>query len=223
MKIGVITDTHVGDVLPVLPPEALSALSGVDLIIHAGDVVLRGTLGRLGQIAPVVAVAGNHDRKGGLRLPRAAVIRAAGHTIGVIHGHEGRLRELPAALASVATGRVVTLGLERRLVRAFDHPDLVVFGHLHVPVHRSIEGTTVFSPGSLYVSGRDTEYQPTGPLKRGSAWFRSRLPAPAQEPAVGIVEVDQSGLTVRRVTLSQPLRPVSAERRGRAIPSPTHG
>lgn len=223
MRIGVLSDTHVGDILPVLPPEALSALSGVDLIIHAGDAVLGGTLERLGEIAPVVAVEGNHDRKGGLRLPRAAVIDAAGHRIGVIHGHEGRLRELPAALVSVASGRVVTLGLERRLVRALGHPDLVVFGHLHVPIQRTVEGTTVFSPGSVYVSGRDTEYQPIGPLQRGSAWFRNRLPAPAQKPAVGIVEVDRRGLTVRRMTLSQPLRPISPERRARAVRSPAHG
>ena len=37
-RVGVVCDTHVGDVLPSLPDEVCAALAGVDLIIHAGDV-----------------------------------------------------------------------------------------------------------------------------------------------------------------------------------------
>ena len=54
MRIGVISDTH-----GLLRPEAEQALQGVDLIVHAGDVVKPEILARLKSIAPVFAVRGN--------------------------------------------------------------------------------------------------------------------------------------------------------------------
>jgi putative phosphoesterase len=54
---GVISDTH-----GLLRAEAVDALEGVDLIIHAGDVGDPGILASLAQIAPVRAVRGNMDR-----------------------------------------------------------------------------------------------------------------------------------------------------------------
>jgi putative phosphoesterase len=51
--LGVISDTH-----GLLRPEALDALRGSDLIIHAGDVGKPEILKRLREIAPVVAVRG---------------------------------------------------------------------------------------------------------------------------------------------------------------------
>jgi len=56
VTIGVISDTH-----GLLRDEALVALEGSDLIIHAGDVGDPDILARLGQIAPVHAVRGNTD------------------------------------------------------------------------------------------------------------------------------------------------------------------
>src|SRR5439155_17711394 len=56
-RIGVISDTH-----GLLRPEALRALRGVDLIVHAGDVGSAEVLDALRAIAPVVAVRGNNDR-----------------------------------------------------------------------------------------------------------------------------------------------------------------
>ena len=54
--IGLISDTH-----GLLRPEALRALEGSDLIIHAGDVGKPEILDALRAIAPVVAVRGNID------------------------------------------------------------------------------------------------------------------------------------------------------------------
>jgi len=56
MKLGIISDTH-----GLLRPEAARALSGVDLIVHAGDVGKREVLTQLKAIAPVFAVRGNVD------------------------------------------------------------------------------------------------------------------------------------------------------------------
>ena len=58
-SVGVIADTH-----GLLREEALDALRGVDLIVHAGDVGKPEVLERLRTVAPVMAVRGNNDRQG---------------------------------------------------------------------------------------------------------------------------------------------------------------
>ena len=47
--IGVISDTH-----GLMRPEALAALAGSELIIHAGDVDAPAVLEALQEIAPVI-------------------------------------------------------------------------------------------------------------------------------------------------------------------------
>lgn len=54
--LGIISDTH-----GLLRREALDALRGSELIIHAGDVGKAEILESLRKIAPVVAVRGNVD------------------------------------------------------------------------------------------------------------------------------------------------------------------
>jgi putative phosphoesterase len=55
-RIGLIADTH-----GLLRPEALAALRGCQLIVHAGDIGGRDVLETLESIAPVTAVRGNND------------------------------------------------------------------------------------------------------------------------------------------------------------------
>lgn len=62
MKIAIISDTH-----GLLRPEALTAIEGVELILHGGDIGSADILSQLAQIAPVHAVRGNND----LNLPWA--------------------------------------------------------------------------------------------------------------------------------------------------------
>ena len=54
--IGLISDTH-----GLLREEAVAALAGSDLIIHAGDVGKPQIIERLQALAPVLAVKGNID------------------------------------------------------------------------------------------------------------------------------------------------------------------
>lgn len=56
MKVGVISDTH-----GLLRPEALAALQGCELIIHAGDIGKAEILEQLAAIAPLQVVRGNND------------------------------------------------------------------------------------------------------------------------------------------------------------------
>ena len=57
MNVGVISDTH-----GLLRPEAVEALRGSDLILHAGDVGSPEVLEALEELAPVAAVRGNNDK-----------------------------------------------------------------------------------------------------------------------------------------------------------------
>ncbi|HJV76016.1 MAG TPA: metallophosphoesterase family protein [Noviherbaspirillum sp.] len=57
IRIGLISDTH-----GLLRPEARVALTGVDRIIHAGDICDAELLEQLSRIAPLIAVRGNNDR-----------------------------------------------------------------------------------------------------------------------------------------------------------------
>ena len=56
--LGVISDTH-----GLLRPEAIEALRGSDMIVHAGDVGSPDVLRGLETLAPVIAVRGNNDRE----------------------------------------------------------------------------------------------------------------------------------------------------------------
>ena len=64
MKIGIISDTH-----DLLRPEVVSILTGVDAILHAGDISSQGILDQLQAIAPVYAVRGNADKEWAENLP----------------------------------------------------------------------------------------------------------------------------------------------------------
>jgi putative phosphoesterase len=55
--IGVISDTH-----GLVRPQAIEAIQGADLILHAGDIGNQEVLDTLKEIAPVVAVRGNNDK-----------------------------------------------------------------------------------------------------------------------------------------------------------------
>src|SRR5262249_46374781 len=72
--------------MSLLRPEALQALRGSAMIIHAGDVGKPAVLEHLRGLAPVVAVRGNIDRQPWARsLPPSALLTANGHSILVLH------------------------------------------------------------------------------------------------------------------------------------------
>lgn len=80
-RVGLISDTH-----GLLRPEAVEALQGSQLIVHAGDVGNPEILESLQGIAPVVAVRGNVDKEEwAQRLPLTAVGEAGAVLIYVLH------------------------------------------------------------------------------------------------------------------------------------------
>ncbi len=121
MRIGVISDTH-----GILRPEAVRALQGVELIIHAGDVGDPAILAELKKIAPVFAVRGNVDTEPWAReLPATAVVQANGASFYVLHN----LQELD--LKPQASGFAA-----------------VFSGHTHQPMQERRDGVLYLNPGS---------------------------------------------------------------------------
>ncbi|MGH2689473.1 MAG: metallophosphoesterase family protein [Actinomycetota bacterium] len=135
MRIGVISDTHIGP--PgggrprTLPPAVFDVFAGADAILHAGDVLVGDVLVELGAIAPVHAVLGNGDHwdlRG--RLPERARLELGGLTIGMIHDSGS------------------TEGRRRRMEAAFSGCRVVVFGHSHMPVVDDDGSLLLLNPGS---------------------------------------------------------------------------
>lgn len=122
MLIGLISDTH-----GLLRPEALTALQGVDLILHAGDVGGPTIVHRLEQIAPVHAVSGNVDDVRALR--KSLDLTLEGVRVHVSHGHE--------------LGSPTPTGLIER----YD-ADVIVYGHTHKALIQRIGATLVINPGA---------------------------------------------------------------------------
>ena len=119
--LGIISDTH-----GLLRPEAVTALMGVDLILHAGDVGKPEILQILGEIAPVVAVRGNIDNGAwAAGLPETTTIEAGPARIYLLHD-------------------VNTLSIDP--AAAGFH--LVISGHSHKPGRVDRDGVTYLNPGS---------------------------------------------------------------------------
>ncbi len=101
VTVGVIADTH-----GLLRPEALAALHGSALIVHAGDVGSAEVLARLRDIAPTVAVRGNVDTETWARaLPPTRVVAAGEVSLYVRHAlADLDLDPRAAGYAAVITG-----------------------------------------------------------------------------------------------------------------------
>jgi len=131
MKVGVLSDTHVPSLVPSLPPVIFDIFRGVDLILHAGDIVELSVLDKLRTIAPVEAVAGNMDDLEVLaRLPQKKILTLGRYRVGLIHGK-------------------YKMDVQKEMVRKeFDCVDLIVYGHSHTPFWGQIDGVYFLNPGS---------------------------------------------------------------------------
>lgn len=131
MRIGVIADTHVPVVAPQVPDEVIKAFQGVDMILHAGDLVSYDVVEQLGKIAKTVAVHGNMDHEAAReKLPDKTVVEVGDFKIGLIHGGGAPWDIVERARAE------------------FDDVDVIVFGHTHQPMNEVIDGVLFFNPGT---------------------------------------------------------------------------
>lgn len=124
MRIGLISDTHLPSSIREPWPEIALVFKGVDLILHAGDIVSARILDWLEELAPVVAALGNDDF--GLEDPRVRplqVLDAEGWRVGLVH----------ALTAGMGFGQQV---------------DILVSGHTHQERLALLDGTVHINPGS---------------------------------------------------------------------------
>jgi putative phosphoesterase len=109
VRIGVISDTH-----GLLRPEAVRALRGSALIVHAGDVGAPEVLEALRGIAPVVAVRGNNDHGAWARaLRERETVEIDGARLLVVHDLK-TLRRTPPDIAGVIAGHSHQPSITRR-------------------------------------------------------------------------------------------------------------
>jgi putative phosphoesterase len=119
--VGLISDTH-----GLVRPQALEALAGVDLILHAGDIGKPEVLTALKAVAPVVAIRGNNDTAPWAKpLPDTKLIRVADTQLYLIHN----VNELACD--------PVTCGFQ-----------VIISGHSHKPSISMRDGVLFVNPGS---------------------------------------------------------------------------
>jgi uncharacterized protein len=143
MKIGLVSDTHVFG--HRLPEGIERALRGVDMILHAGDLVTAGILESLEQIAPVKAVHGNMDLPDvHVHLLSKTVVEVEDKHIGLIHGHH-----VPQP-HRVLSPPVDFDAMHAYLLSEFesDQPDCIVYGHTHQAHIATHYGVLMVNPGS---------------------------------------------------------------------------
>jgi uncharacterized protein len=88
MRIGIVSDTHLPNVirhLDELGPESARFFSGVDLILHSGDLTSPMVLDWLERFAPVVCTIGNNDPIVDFRCQDVHVMEVNGWRLGMVH------------------------------------------------------------------------------------------------------------------------------------------
>lgn len=120
-RIGLISDTH-----GLLRPEAIEALRGSELILHAGDVGKPEILDELRKIAPVIAIRGNVDTAPWCSELRATeLVETTAATFYLVHN----LNELDIQPAAAGI-------------------HIVLSGHTHQPRQFEKDGALYINPGS---------------------------------------------------------------------------
>jgi putative phosphoesterase len=123
--VGILSDNHSD-----WPPHIAESLAGVDAIIHAGDIGPYKLVLDMEAIAPTTAVLGNTD--GDMPINESAVVTLDGKKFFVQHIVD------PFRLQAT---------LRERLKRI--EPDVVVFGHTHMPFCETLGGVLFLNPGSV--------------------------------------------------------------------------
>jgi len=119
--IGIISDTH-----GLVRPQALEALKGVDMILHAGDIGSQDVLNTLNEVAPVVAVRGNNDKADWAHsLPDWEVVEVGNVSIYMLHD----MKEIDISPSGAGF-------------------QVVVSGHSHKPSVEEQRGVLYINPGS---------------------------------------------------------------------------
>ena len=133
VKIGVVSDTHINS-FEGLPEKLLRLFDGLDIILHAGDLVNLSVFEGLKKLSPkVYAVRGNMDPPDVKRaLPEKTIIQVKQFRIGLTHGR-GAPPDLLPTVKKIFKGEAL---------------HCIIYGHSHVARNEFIEDILYFNPGS---------------------------------------------------------------------------
>ena len=150
-RVGVLSDTHLaanGETLGFIAELDRTWFAGVDLILHAGDLIDADILQAF-TCCPTLAVRGNMDPPAP-NLPDKRVVEVGRARIGLMHGWGA------------------CYDLEDRLLKSFQGEtlDVLVYGHSHRPVCHRRNGILLFNPGSA-ADRRRMPYHSVGILDIG--------------------------------------------------------
>lgn len=133
-RIGLISDTHMPYAGTTLWDEVAMAFQGVDLILHAGDIVHPAVLDRLQQIAPVLAARGNNDFGiDDARIKDQQILELDGRRLVMVHDMEPENQPIDVLRRTYLGGR---------------HADIIVTGHTHFERLDFREDVLQINPGS---------------------------------------------------------------------------
>ncbi len=134
MKIVVIADTHIPASAEGIPEKIKEQIRDCDCVVHAGDATEMRVIDELRLSATTHAVCGNMDSLEVKRaLPEKLSFKADDKTIGVVHGY-GPPSSLVRAVKKAFKGK---------------SPDVIIFGHSHIPFNEMIDEILFFNPGSV--------------------------------------------------------------------------
>ncbi len=150
ITLGVVGDTHIPDREAGLHPEILPRFQQekVAVILHTGDASIPAVLQELEACAPVLAVRGNRDRQLLRALPLERVVEVGALKIGLLHGHGDTRTYLRDSFRAFLRGGLPFSYYLQRVRGSLPQAQVVVFGHIHLPINFWEDGRLLFNPGS---------------------------------------------------------------------------
>lgn len=155
MELAILSDTHIPDQAPGLPPAFLEHVRDADHVVHAGDF---GSIAAYQEVdtaaARLTAVYGNADPVD-IDLPPVAALETGGVTIVVLHGIVNPVERAVSSSEGVVFDREDWLAAVADTTRCRTDGAMVgVAGHSHEIEDTVHDGIRLLNPGSATGAGR---------------------------------------------------------------------
>ncbi|MBL4935189.1 metallophosphoesterase [Clostridium sp. YIM B02515] len=133
IKVGILSDTHISKDNYKIDELLKKYFNEVDIIIHAGDYKSSKVIETIKKYKPFIGVFGNNDGNAVKELVREKeIIKLNGYKIGIYHGHGEGKSTIDKAYEVFKEDKV----------------DIIVFGHSHLPIIKTMNKTLMLNPGS---------------------------------------------------------------------------
>jgi putative phosphoesterase len=133
IKIGIISDTHISKDVYKIEELLNRNFKDVDLIIHAGDFKSVKVIDLIKKHKNFIGVWGNNDGEAvRSQIKEKEIIKLNNYKIGIYHGH----------------GEAKTTMERAYDVFKEDKVDIIIFGHSHQAIIKTINKTLILNPGS---------------------------------------------------------------------------